>query len=373
MKKIFLILLSVVSMHFNAFSQTVMQASLGAGTTSTRVKIYVRPQAPGMTGGNISTFQFNIAIPSSVSPAPTLAFVAPPVFGSGWVITPSYVEDGFRHYEIVSATAGPLVLATNTELEVMEVEFTGGPGGFNNVGVSLYTLPAGGATGNAVFLCTGLGQSFEGQLYYARPGVTVVNNNSYTGGLPSSATLSGVLPVTFSGYDVKCNDKGVSLTWSTATEQNSDKFEIQRSDNGTDWYVVGSVPAAGNSNFTRNYNYLDLKGGSGLYRIRQVDIDGQYIYTGIKRTTCSTGQIDVVLYPVPAKDNLTVVIKSDKSIRTDLRILDMTGKVVRIIPTQINNGNNTVNLNVSNLASGQYILGSSDPALELNNKFTILR
>jgi hypothetical protein len=184
---------------------------------------------------------------------------------------------------------------------------------------------------------------------------------------------SSVLPVTFSGYDVKCNDKGALITWSTATEQNSDRFEIQRSENGIDWITVDKVTAAGNSNANRSYQYLDLKGGAFFYRIRQVDIDGRFTYTTIKRTDCKAGQFDVVLYPVPAKDKLTVVIKADRAVRTDLQIIDMSGKTVSRIPTQVNSGNNTINLNVANLPAGQYILVSSDATLQLNKKFTILR
>lgn len=373
MKKIFIIVFFAVAVFVDVNAQT-MQASLGPGSTSTRVKIYVRPTAPGLAGGNISTFQFNLAIPTTVVPAPTLSFVGAPVFGAGWVITPSYIEDGMRHYEIVSAIGGPLVLGSNVELEVMELEFTGGPGSFSSTGVALYTLPGGGVlTGNALFLCTGAANSVEGQLYYNRGGVVVVNENSYTGVLPSSATLSGVLPVVFSNYNVKCSDKGAMVYWTTATESNSDKFEIQKSINGVDWETIGDVAASGSSTYVRNYEYLDLTGGTAYYRIRQVDLDGIFTYTAVKQTNCSAGQFDVVLYPIPAKDNLTVVIKSDKITRTELQIMDMSGRTIRRIPAQINSGNNTINLDVSRIPAGQYMLVSSAPEIEISKKFTVIR
>jgi Secretion system C-terminal sorting domain len=184
---------------------------------------------------------------------------------------------------------------------------------------------------------------------------------------------TGTLPVTFSNYDVKCTDKGAILTWATSTEQNSDKFEIQRSTNGTDWTTIGAVPAAGNSNSSRSYQYLDLNSGVAVYRIRQVDLDGRFIYTATRQTNCKASQFDVVLYPVPAKDNLSVVIRSDKSVRTDLQIVDMKGTVLRRIPTQINNGNTNINIVVTELPAGQYLLRSADPAITINKKFTIIR
>ncbi len=190
---------------------------------------------------------------------------------------------------------------------------------------------------------------------------------------PPLALAPGILPVTFSNYNVKCNDKGALLTWETAFEQNSDRFEIQRSTNNIDWAVIDYVVAAGNSDVQRNYQYLDLKGGAAFYRIRQVDKDGRFTYTAIRQTNCKTNQFDVTLYPVPANDKLTVVIKSDKAVRTDLQIVDISGRIVSRTVTQINNGNNNFVLNVSELPGGQYLLTSSDPSIIINKKFTIIR
>ncbi|MFZ1327977.1 MAG: T9SS type A sorting domain-containing protein, partial [Chitinophagaceae bacterium] len=193
-------------------------------------------------------------------------------------------------------------------------------------------------------------------------GVNQLSNSSFT-----------ILPVTFSNYDVKCNDKGALIKWSTATEQNSDRFEIQRSTNGNDWVTIDNVAAAGNSSSDKNYQYLDIYGGTAFYRIRQVDVDGRFTYTAIKTTNCKAGQFDVTLYPVPAKDKLNIVVQSDKELKTDLQVLDMTGKIVQRTIIQINKGNNNIVLDINNLPGGQYLLVSSDPAVLINKKFTIVR
>ncbi|MGB3005120.1 MAG: hypothetical protein WBC06_01320, partial [Chitinophagaceae bacterium] len=164
--------------------------------------------------------------------------------------------------------------------------------------------------------------------------------NSLTTATPLALASAAVLPVTFTNYHVNCTDKGASLTWSTASEQNSSKFEIQRSVNSTDWITIDNVAAAGNSDVQRNYQYLDLNSGTAFYRIRQVDNDGRFVYTAVKRTDCKTSQFDITLYPVPAKDNLNVVIKAEKALKTDLQILDVNGRIVQRINTQINKGNN---------------------------------
>ncbi len=181
------------------------------------------------------------------------------------------------------------------------------------------------------------------------------------------------LPVLFTNYNVNCGDKGTLITWSTATESNSKNFEIEKSINGVDWIQIDQVAAAGNSADLRNYQYLDLEGGNNFYRIRQVDEDGRFIYTNVKHTDCKTDQFDVILYPVPAKDNLNVVIRSDKAVKTDLQIMDMNGRTVRRTTTQINKGNNNIILNIIDLSVGQYMLISSDPSIIINKRFTIAR
>jgi len=184
---------------------------------------------------------------------------------------------------------------------------------------------------------------------------------------------SGTLPVTFTKYDITCNDKGALLSWSTGSEQNSSRFEIQRSLNGVDWTSIDNVAAAGNSTDQRNYQYLDLYGGTAFYRIRQVDIDGRFVYTAVKRTECQKSQYDVALYPVPARDNLNVVIRSEINTRTEIQILDINGRSLRRVAVQINKGNNNIQLSVGNLPAGQYMLVGSDPSIQINKKFTIIR
>lgn len=394
MKKYLLSLIAVMSM-VGAQAQ-VVTASLGTGTGPNSVRIYLKPDITNPAVA-ISTLQFNVAIPAGITPVPTLAVTTNNIAGTTWIVEAPYTEGGYIHYNIYNNQSSyTLNCSAGIEFQAMEVTFTGGPSGTFTNTAHLVTLPDGGVLGNniALFYCTsavgGVLNSNGQALYHAHDGsVVFANGDSYRytppGGnhergtftsyarLTTGITLSGgTVPVTFTGFDAKCSDKGTILTWSTATEQNSDRFEIERSDNGVDWYKIGSVAAAGNSNSNRSYQYLDLKSGSAFYRLRQVDMDGRFITTNVKRTNCKAGQLDVVLYPIPAKENLTVVIKSDRAIRTDLRIVDMAGKVVRTIPTQINSGNNTINLNVSQLAAGQYILGSSDPSLQLNNKFTVI-
>ncbi|MEP6927937.1 MAG: T9SS type A sorting domain-containing protein [Ginsengibacter sp.] len=225
----------------------------------------------------------------------------------------------------------------------------------------------------------------EGGYITPEPGAAVPQNSlSAGGGLTSYDFLSpnlnsplalgsSIVPVLFTKFDAGCSNNGAMISWSTGSEFNSNYFEVQRSINGNDWKQVGTIKAAGNSSTGRTYQQLDLNGSIAYYRIKQVDIDGHSIYTSIIRTNCQHKNIDIVIYPVPARDLLNVVIRSDKSLKTQLILVDGLGKIVRQINANIFNGTNTFLFNLKGLASGEYILRSNNPNDELNKKFNIVR
>lgn len=237
--------------------------------------------------------------------------------------------------------------------------------------VTLWTLSSTNPQGGYVAINSGFGGSPAPLTNYAVsdvPGTEyIVNSLTWT----TPLALSAVVPVTFTKFAAGCNSNGVLVSWSTAQEYNASHFELQRSTNGTDWKTVAKVQAAGNSAVARNYQQIDLNGGDAFYRIKQVDIDGQYMLTDIVRTNCESKDITYVLYPVPARDRLNVVIRSDRSMKTQLVVYDGIGQVVRKVEAVINNGNNNFTINVSGLAAGQYTIRSTDASLKLNRQFTI--
>jgi hypothetical protein len=375
----------IVLLAFQVSYAQTMRASIGIGSAPNRIRVYIQPDATQLAV--ISTLQFNVGLPNTVSPAPTLSLVSNNIAGITWIIDPAVNEGGYLNYNIYNAQAGyNLNCVANVEIFVMELQFSGGPPGLFTNTAHLVTLPDGGVNQTHIFYCTGTINSNGQDLYYDRdgpgPDVVVANGDSYRptgsgqrGTFTSYAryTPGVTLPVTFASYDVKCNDKGALVTWSTSSELNSSKFEIQRSANGIDWKTIGTVSAAGNSNDIHNYQYVDISGGgTAQYRVRQVDIDGQFTYTAIKLTNCRSATLfDVVLYPVPANDKLNVVVKSDMDIATELRIVDMSGRVVKQIYSQINKGSTNIAIPVHNLANGQYMLVSADPAVNISSKFVI--
>jgi hypothetical protein len=74
------------------------------------------------------------------------------------------------------------------------------------------------------------------------------------------------------------------IQWTTAQEENSRDFTIERSADGKIYTVLGSVAAAGNSRVPQTYSFADNAPltGKNYYRLKQSDLDGQFTYTAVK-------------------------------------------------------------------------------------------
>jgi hypothetical protein len=349
----------IVMNALTGISQT-MQASIGAGSSSTRVIIYIKP-IPAVNG-NISTLQFDVAVPDATTPIPTLTIIGVPTVGSGWIIGNSYTEGGFRHYEIATGAVFNVTIGAGVETPVMELEFSGGPTVASNV--SLVTLPlAGSITGNALFFCSGVGTSVEGQLYYARAGTTVINNASYSGGPTSSATLGGViLPVNWLSFDVVKQGNDGLLNWAVANEDANHHYELQRSTNNTSYNTIATVNKS--TNGSTAYNYTDagitnLNASVLYYRIKQVDINGRISYSDTRtlRLDIKGGQINI--FPNPVKDGFYVSIPftNPDSRKVKLNLVNSNGQLIssrQITTAQASNY--YFDIKDKNLAAGNYNL-----------------
>jgi hypothetical protein len=360
MKRILLIAL-VLGFSGSIIGQT-LQASIAPGSTPSRIKILVKSNAAIPTT-NISTLQFNLGIAEALNPRPTATILANATnFPSvAWQVS-SIVEGGFYHY-MITTNASPIVvtsLNTTNEVEVLEVEFNGGPLGLNDV--SLVSLPGGGTTLNQVFYCTGVPSSDEAALYFTRPGVTVVNNPSYTGPLVSRATVTGIaLPVKFLSFYALKNGDNAKLNWTVESDENNKYFDIERSTDGRNFKPHAKVDAKGNGKSINTYETADFnlsKVGSPViyYRIKQVDKNGEITFSNIRNLNADRNGVPASLFPNPAKNTTRLVIDADGAGKASVVVRDIHGKMVKQLNIQLIKGLNQQDLNVAELASGEYAI-----------------
>jgi uncharacterized repeat protein (TIGR03803 family) len=161
-----------------------------------------------------------------------------------------------------------------------------------------------------------------------------------------------VLPVELLSFNAEKKAGAVLLTWKTAQEQKSDRFEIERSADGNSYHSIGTVAASGNTAIVTTYSFTDHQPVDGInyYRLRQVDIDGLFAYS--KTVSADFGRSGkLTVFPNPASDRLHVRWPQDGNF-TQIRIVNSAGQVV----IQKNVNSSTPELNLEGLPKGWYTL-----------------
>lgn len=142
------------------------------------------------------------------------------------------------------------------------------------------------------------------------------------------------LPVKFSAFTAtRSNSSSVSIAWTTAQEQNSKGFYVQKNVAGvwTNVAFVFSQAQDGNSTSSLSYSYTDANTQTGItqYRIQQVDLDGRVGYSDIKAIRGDGNLAKVVVYPNPSIDGKLNIVFEDNSSLRDVIVNDMQGKAIR--------------------------------------------
>ncbi len=173
----------------------------------------------------------------------------------------------------------------------------------------------------------------------------------------SMATFSSPLPVELLSFEASCDQPDVVLQWSTASEENSSHFAVERSEDGTDFKTIETVLAAGRSSSIIRYSVRD-KGPvpvKAYYRLKQVDMNGQYTYSSLVITNCSPHG-SITLYPNPVSETLYMQIKMENAARTKIKLFDKLGQLVRQESHDLQSGTNTIEWSFSGLEPAIYTI-----------------
>lgn len=163
-----------------------------------------------------------------------------------------------------------------------------------------------------------------------------------------------VTPVSFKAFTASRKNNGVALTWTTASEQNNQGFRIERN-LGSAWEEIAFIPSAadgGNSATDLSYNFTDANSAKGIsqYRIKQVDLDGQFSYSDI-RSVRGSGSANIVVYPNPSPNGKTTIMFDEDNVVRDVFVSDGQGRILKQYRQTTDNS-----LVIEQLAKGFYTI-----------------
>jgi hypothetical protein len=140
------------------------------------------------------------------------------------------------------------------------------------------------------------------------------------------------LPVKWLGISAKKLASDVMIDWSTAQEINNNHFEVERSENGIDFIMIGEIKGATNSNTNSPYSFLDKDilshTKTAYYRIKQVDNDGTASVSKTVSVTINGVMEAVVAYPNPFTRDMELRINPDQSNEVKISVTDLSGREV---------------------------------------------
>jgi hypothetical protein len=165
------------------------------------------------------------------------------------------------------------------------------------------------------------------------------------------------LPVELLYLKADVLNETVLLEWVTLSEINNDYFEIQRSHNGIDFMQIGKLYGAGNSNNKNYYYYTDDDPifGISYYRLKQIDFDGVFSFSKtISVLLNSNKKLDVKCLYNPEYAT-TLLIDNPYGGNLNIRITDMSGKIVRSDVFYYLDNPVTLNIDKTGINPGLYI------------------
>ncbi|HMH24424.1 MAG TPA: T9SS type A sorting domain-containing protein [Puia sp.] len=303
---------------------------------------------PGFGNGAAVPFAMAADIPSLVVPV-SLVGVKPGIHrlfvrsrdnAGNWALTASANFENFHPTYAPPATAATPI----TELEVFFDNDPGFGNGFKQAvpagtDVSGFNFPVGTDT-----LSQGAHQLF-------------VRSFSDSWSFSEVRTFSNdhPLPLTWLYVRGELTGDQTLIGWGTARENNTQRFDIERSADGGLFNSIGSVAAAGNSSSPLDYHWLDASPALGInyYRIRQSDLDGKFTYSAVVTVLYRNGLTQTIVAPNPATDQVTLLF-ARSSEPSSLNVYNAAGRMV--LSGKIEKGEQQHVVDIRSLPAGMYML-----------------
>jgi subtilisin-like proprotein convertase family protein len=186
-----------------------------------------------------------------------------------------------------------------------------------------------------------------------------------------------ILAVNLRSFDAVTGDNEVTLNWATASETNSDHFEILR--NGT---MVGRVNSTNNATGS-NYRFVDANLSNGTtynYSLVAVDVNGARKELGTTSAVPSINAATITEYalhqnfPNPFNPTTSIAIDLVDAGNVSLKVYNLMGQEVgSLLSGNMTSGRHIVNFDATNLSSGLYVYRLSVNGFVAEKKMLLMK
>ena len=180
-----------------------------------------------------------------------------------------------------SGTTATISCFQNTSLIIGVQAFSGGPtcGSLTEIGCAL----SGGPSSGVQLHLSGL---VPGTLYYYRIFGSATPPSQRTGlyCFCGSTGLGGiVLASALAGFNAQAAGSTIALSWTTPLANTKQRFDIERSMDGSSFAAIASLPETGSAGLPQPYRFTDAAPLQGInyYRLKHILEDGHYDYSAV--------------------------------------------------------------------------------------------
>ena len=194
--------------------------------------------------------------------------------------------------------------------------------------------------------------------------------DSYLLGCDPNAIPLPVHLINFQG-NMNKNNK-VTLNWTVADNEIANNFEVERSFNGRDFTTVAIVFASEKMG-TEKYMYYETTSGTDkvMYRLKMIDKNREVDYSRIlifQLKSTITNNIKIIGNPL--NDKLTFSYTSSATQLVDVKVYDMSGRIVLKNKVTSLEGNNVISLPLSStFKAGMYVVEVNNGTELQSSKF----
>ncbi|OQP44755.1 hypothetical protein A4H97_10360 [Niastella yeongjuensis] len=188
---------------------------------------------------------------------------------------------------------------------------------------------------------------------------SVVTGGSALTNTGSPATPCGTLPVTLTQWSGIYKNNKTYLSWTVENVADFSHFSVERSADGAHFSPLGDVAGITSGAFAQSYSFEDVFPADGVnyYRLKMIDLNGQYTYSGVLIIRTNGSGIQINATPNPFTDHVVISIQSTTDEPANLRVFNSDGKLVWRKTTYVKAGTNVQYFNdLQSLPKGVYII-----------------
>jgi hypothetical protein len=182
-----------------------------------------------------------------------------------------------------------------------------------------------------------------------------------------------VLPVKLISFQGNLNNNKIILKWTVGENENTERFEVERSFDGTNFTTIGLVFASEKMG-TENYMFYENINNTGkvYYRLEMIDKNqkADYSKTLVFQVTSNEEKNKLIIINNPVTDKLTCSFQSATKEKAEFKVYDITGRIWIRQSFNIYEGSNLLSLPLpSSFSTGIYIVELANATEHYSVKF----